>query len=262
MIEYKAGKNLIEFDDRPTARQRYKLNGVKVPGVTTMIKAGLPENFNLINWKIRQASGYVYDVCQEGTIADKESVVKESLTAWQIKSKEEAGIGVVLHEYAHLMGLNKDKEAYEFLENYKEDPNWDKIQNAVYKFDDFNKQNEDEIVHLEQCVGSIKYGFAGRFDRLAKRGKDLILTDYKTSKKFYPEQFIQDGAYSIAIKEWFGLEVTAYEVIRFGKEEGDKEFDSLVINDPKDLLMFQDQALRCLDTYNWMKSINKDKRFK
>lgn len=262
MIEYKSGKNIIEFDDRPKARQRYKLNGDKVPGVTTFIKNGYPTSSGLINWKILQAAEYVYDLVKEDTVAKKEDILTQCLKVPDVKAQEEADIGIILHDYAHLSGLNKDEEALEFIAQYEGSKDWDRILNAISKFDEFNKQNNDEIIHLENAAASLRYAFAGRFDRLAKRGKLLILTDYKTSKRFYPEQFIQDGAYSIAIKEWFNLDVTGYEVIRFGKNEGDNEFDPLLITDPSDLKMFQEQALRCRDTYEWVKSIGRDKRFK
>lgn len=252
----KDGKHEIVFNDKPKARIRYRMDDKPAVSVTTFIKAGLPTGENLINWKIKQASAWVFDNVQKGSIATKDDVMKMSTYAWKDKAQQEADVGVILHDYAELKGKGYWEDAAMSLVNHKDHKDWSRIASATRAFDEFDQQNHDDIVKLEEIVGSLKYWFAGRFDRLAQRGKHLILTDYKTSKYFYPEQFIQDAAYAIAIEEWLGLKVTGFEVIRFPKD--DTAFDSKLITDPKLVRQLKDQALRCLDTYNTMKVLNKE----
>jgi hypothetical protein len=233
----------------------YFLDGERIPSVTTFIRAGWPTPEPLINWKIGKAAEYVYD-----TEGPKAEVLKAARTAWKKDTAEAAGIGSIVHDYAHLSSLGKEEEAHAVLAKHEGTPEWYAIQNAVYKVDQFLEQTKDEIVLLETMVASPTHRFAGRFDRLVKRDGKIIITDYKTSKGFYYEQFIQDGAYSIALEEWLGIYVQGYEVIRFGKEGGD--FEQLLITDWDELEEFRQAALRCLDNYRFLNRWGRDERFK
>ncbi len=248
-----SGTHELVFDDRPTTKKRYTLNGVVVPGVTTLIKAGLPTPEPLQNWKIGIGAEYVL-----ANPKDPE-VIKNAKQAWKKESEEAASIGIVVHDYAELVSLKKPEEALEMLAKHEGSAHWGGILAAVHKVDEFNKENEDEILFTETLVASPKYKFAGRFDRLVRRNGKVIISDYKTSKSFYVEQFIQDAAYSIAISEWLGIEVEGFEVLRFGKEGGD--FEPLLIDSISERMSLMQQALTCLDTYKFMKEWNKDPRF-
>ncbi len=249
------------FDDRPTTKKRYTLDGKTVPGVTTLIKASLPTPEPLQNWKIGIGGEYVWDHYQNDPLEHdaKERVIKEAKQAWKKESEAAAGIGVIVHDYAELVSLKRHEEALEMLAKHEGNEHWGGILAAVHKVDEFNKDNKDEILFTETLVASPKYGFAGRFDRLVRRDGKVIISDYKTSKSFYVEQFIQDAAYSIAISEWLGLEVDGFEVIRFGKEGGD--FQPLLIDSLEERKSLTQQALNCLETYKFMKEWNKDSRF-
>lgn len=265
-VKDKSGLHEVSYDDKPTARYRYKLDGKAVPGATTFTKGGYPTSLGLVNWKIMEGSEYscnkVFELLEKQKYDEdaQKQIIRESKDAWKISAEEQAGIGTIVHDYAYLSSLKRDEEALEMLSEHEGTPQWDKILNAVYKVDNFNKENKDEILHLETIVGSIAYQFAGRFDRLVLRNGLNILSDYKTSGDFYIDQFIQDGAYAIAIEEWLGIKVDGFEVIRFGKEDGD--FESLLITEPNEVEELKKSALRCLDTYNFVKKWAKDKRFK
>jgi hypothetical protein len=252
------GKDEVVFDNRPNARNRYKLNDVVVPGVTTFIKAGMPTSEGLIGWKI--GKGAEFALSQYESDLSKEEIIKLAKTAWKKDAEEAAGIGVIIHEYAEICGMKQREKAVQMLCQYQSHDKWEAITNAVYKVDQFDEANKDELLFTEQIVGSPLYGFAGRFDRLVRRGNKIIISDYKTSKGFFLDQFVQDAAYSIAIGEWLDIRVDGFEVVRFGKEGGD--FQSLLVDDPGELARLRDQALRCLDTYRELKFWSKDKRFK
>ncbi len=256
LITSVSNNNEIVYNDAPTAKQRYKLNGKPVVGVTTFIKAGFPTSEALVNWKIGKAAEYTYDNWQDSS---KDQLIKDAKQAWRKDAEESAGIGTIVHEYAYLSSLNKHEEALKELNTHQESDQWEKIISAVRQVDDYLKDTKDKLLYAETTVGSLQKQFAGRFDRLVKRDGKVIITDYKTSKGFYLEQFIQDGAYAIAIEEWLGLKVEGFEVVRFGKEGGD--FKSLLITKHEELEEFKQAALKCLHTYNFLKIWNKDPRF-
>lgn len=245
------------FDDRPTAKVRYKLNGFAVPSVTTFIKAGLPTSEQLIGWKIGKGAEFAHDNVNK---FPRENVIKAAKAAWKTSTEEAQGVGVAIHSYAELSSLGKHEEALAELQKSKDSPQWDEILSAAHKVDEFMAQNNDVMLHTEAIVASSKHGFAGRFDRLVRRGGYTIMSDFKTSKSFYVEQFIQDAAYAIAVEEWLDIKVNAFEVIRFGKVGGD--FKQLLITEPQEVARLKAQALRCLDTYNEIKLWSKDERFK
>jgi hypothetical protein len=277
LIESRSGENVLVFDDRPNARQRYKLNGEPVVGVTTFLDAGMPTPEPLINWKIGKASEYVWseiaysdetpgsewfpkDSVFPAKDKDRADILKAARTAWKKDTAEAAGIGSIVHDYAHLSSLGRNDEAIEALSDHVGTPEWNQIQNAVYKVDQFLAQTKDEIILLETMVASPRYRFAGRLDRLVKRDGKIIITDYKTSKGFYLKNFVQEAAYAIALEEWLGIQVQGYEVIRFGKEGGD--FEQLLITDWDELEEFRQAALRCLDNYRFLSRWGRDSRFK
>jgi hypothetical protein len=127
----------------------------------------------------------------------------------------------------------------------------DKLLNGIGKFKTWKEGNKDELIASESLIASPTHLFCGKFDRLARRNGRLILDDFKTSNSIYLDHFIQLGAYSIAIREWLGMNVEGLEILRFGKDDG--EFETLLIDDPKEIKMFEEQAIRCRQTYEFRK---------
>jgi hypothetical protein len=248
-------------------KHRYALNGEHAPGVTTFIKAGYPESFNLSNWKIGQGAEYVMKLLKRMgrekplKIDDKvsEQLIKRAKKAYQKEAKEAAGIGSIVHDYAYLVELGRLHEATDMLKKHKDTDQWDKIINGVRKFESWYKENMDELINSEQIVASVEHSYAGKFDRLAKRDGIFILSDFKTSNGIYIDQFIQLAAYRLAIKEWLNINIGALEILRFGKEDGN--FHTLLINDKEEIQTLTEQAIRCRQTYQFRKLEN-DKRFK
>ena len=264
LIQSQKDGHYFTFDD---VKHKYTLDGEAVPGVTTFIKGGYPQSFNLTSWMIGQGASYTSKVLQRIgrekplRIGDKlnEKIAKKSKTAYKKLSEEAAGIGSVVHDYAYLTEIERTSEAMQMLSLHKETPQWERIKNGVDKFEDWRKENKDELVDSEQIVASIQHSFGGKFDRLARRDGVLILSDFKTSNGIYPDQFIQLAAYRLAIKEWLGLDVKMLEILRFGKDDGD--FHTLLIDKPSEIEMFTEQAIRCRQTYQFRK-VESDKRFK
>lgn len=255
------GKDTIHFNE---ASHRYKLNGKPCVGVTTFVKSGLPTSMGLIQWFKGQSINYTFDwFVNRGHIhsiteEEKKELFKAAKAADQKTSQEAADVGTLIHDYAYLTELGKTHEAQCLYDQLIQLPVKDKLLNGIAKFKAWKEENKDELVASETLVASPMYMFCGKFDRLARRDGKLILSDFKTSGSIYLDQYVQLGAYSIAISDWLGMKVDGLEVLRFGKEDG--EFETLLITDPAEIKVFQEQAIRCRETHEFLK-MNTDPRF-
>lgn len=250
------GKHIIQFNE---ASHRYKLDNKATTGVTTFIKAGYPTSMGLVQWMKGQSINYTVDwfltrgSTQDITEEDRKELFKAAKAADQKPSQEAADIGTLVHDFAYLSELGKTQEAETLQNQIIQLPleSKTKILNGMNRFNDWKRETKDELVKSEELVASPTYMFCGKFDRLARRNGRLILGDFKTSNSIYLEHFIQLAAYRIAIREWFGLEVEGLEVLRFGKEDG--EFETILIDKPEEVKVFEDQAIRCKQTYDFRK---------
>lgn len=255
----------IEFNENS---HRYKLDGKACVGVTTFQKGGYPTSVGLTSWMKGVTAEALFTTLtvpgekgfmpRDGfwpiTEDMKKSLIKEAKLADREKSQEAADIGTICHGFAELHSMGQIKAARALLDQVKGVPQWPLIEMCVNKYLEWDAQNKGKLVTAEALVASPKFGFCGKFDRLDDVGGKLILRDYKTSKDIFLDQYIQLGAYSIAIKEWLNLDVQGLEVLRFGKDDG--SFEALLVDDPKEIRIFQSQAVRCLDTHNFRKLEN------
>lgn len=268
------GKHTIQFNE---ASHRYKLDGKACVGTTTMVKAGFPTAMGLISWMKGQSINHLWNelmiqdvMTQTWNWKDSTEygidevhrieMFKAAKKADEKTSQEAADIGTLMHDYAYLTELGKTAEAEALYTQILQLPEEIKVKaiNGITRFKDWKKTNTDELVASETLIASPTHLFCGKFDRLVKRNGVLILDDFKSSGSIYLEHFIQLGAYRLAIREWLGMNVEAIEVLRFGKEDG--EFETMLIDDPKELQMFEDQAIRCRATYEFRK-MEQDPRF-
>ena len=237
----------LEFNE---GNHRYKLDGTYVPGVTTLIKATLPEGEGLIGWRVKQAIAYVHDRWNMLECAPepgwREETDRNALVAHRQKLNEAGDIGSALHGYieAREAGLQPPQAVL----TREAMAAFDK---AVGAYEEYLKQHGPvKLVSSEQAIASVKHQYAGKFDRISKRAKHLVLSDFKTSKAIYPSQLIQLGGYSLAIREWMGLKVQELEILRFGK---DGEFEALTIDDRPAILELEAQFVRCRQTFDFLK---------
>lgn len=253
------GKHKLQFNEKS---HRYKLDNKPVVGTTTFIKGGYPTSIGLIQWMKGQSIEYVIKWFEErGNVNDLledelKELFKNAKAADRKVSQEAADIGTLVHDFAYLTELGKTHEAQILYDRVVELPSEvsKKAIHGIDGFKDWKEKTQDVLELSETLVASIVYSFCGKFDRLARRKNRLILSDFKTAKSMYLDQIIQLAAYRIAIREWLGLNVEGLEVLRFGKEDG--EFETLLIDDPKELQMFEDQAIRCRQTYELRKLEN------
>lgn len=270
----KDGKHTIQFNE---ASHRYKLDGKACVGTTTMVKAGFPTAMGLISWMKGQSLNALWEKIMVPSnvsahwnlrseygqgIAEDERIqlFKAAKKADEKTAQEAADIGTLMHDYAYLTETGKFAEAAFLAEQVSKLPLEvrTKVTNGIEKFKRWKVTNDDKLIASETLVASPTHLFCGKFDRLAERNGVLILDDFKSSNNIYLEHFIQLGAYSIAIREWMGLKVEAFEILRFGKDNG--EFEPMLISDPKEIAIFENQAIRCRETYEFRK-LEQDPRF-
>lgn len=251
---------------------RYKLNTKAAVGTTTFSKGGYPTSMGLIKWMQDQAAGSIFSALtvpgeggyypREGfwPISDdtRKTLIKSARDAHEAVSTEAADIGTITHAYAEARSLGKLDEADALIERVKSVDKWPVISNCLKLYCDWEAKNKGTLILAEGLVASPTYLFCGKFDRLDNVDGRLILRDYKTAKDIYVDQYIQLAAYAIAIKEWLNLDVAGLEVLRFGKEDG--AFQNLLIDDPKEIMDFKEQAVRCLETHRFRK-YESDPRF-
>lgn len=242
------GHYLTFNDDEHT----YQLDGRLIPGVTTILHNGLPTNHTLITWMNKQSGWYVVDQLKQfpeqvnrlpNYLLDE--IVKKSTHAGKAKAKEAASIGSVVHLFAEcdLMQQPFDQS----LINDHLDRG--KIELCIKEYLKWRQESGYKTIDCEQIVASVKHQFAGKYDYLASNKNKIILIDFKTSGSIYSSHKIQvGGAYRSALSEWRGISVDGIDLVRFGK---DGSFEHCLVTKKKELKDYEDQFIRCLDTYRF-----------
>jgi len=212
----------LTFDPNPR-KHIYTLDGVIVPGVTTVNKKGYPTNEKLLNWFMRNG-----------------------MASKQIAA-EAADVGKILHKYAELKILGAIQ-----------DFNWDEVEKHEFKreikncikiFENWFHANTTKTLESELMVASPTYQFAGTLDRLSSNEQDEAgIEDYKTSSGFFVDQFVQMAGYKIALYEWKGIEAKWFRINLFGKK--DANFHTLLVNREG---WFLDEEVFHLDSYAMQK---------
>ncbi len=208
----------------------YFLDGVQVPGATGVGKA-YPPSDGLVQYMIRQG-------------------IEEYKTGKKLKRK--ALVGSILHDYAFCLRTGKVFDT-SILDGHVDE---EEIKTRMKLVDQFFDEQHDELIMAEEIIASVEHQYAGKFDVLVRRGDEIILQDYKSSKGFFESQFIQLGLYANALKEWKGIQVTGFEIIRFAENATKPE--SFLIDDSTALIEFIQQGLRLRDTLTFQ---NKWKTF-
>lgn len=263
------GKHVLEFNE---LKHVYKLDGKRRVGVTTFTKGGYPTSRGLIYWQKAQAINSVLSTLTDKTedglvpkdhiwpLPDKQvaDLIRMAHDASEVASQEAADIGSIIHDFAFLDRTGGDTEALLGRINTLPEDVKAKIMRGIDKYKAWRAATNDELVMAEAPVASVIHDFCGKFDLLTRRDGLTVLSDYKSSKSIYPDQFIQLAAYKLAIKEWHNLVVDVLEVVRFGKEDG--EFETKMITDPNVVMKYCAQAIRCRQTYEFNKDISKPEK--
>jgi len=186
----------------------------------------------LMGWVAKQMGLYLLSEKEKGNDKITEELVETAKREYRRLTKEAADIGTQIHEWVSNWILGKKPEM----------PDNEKVVNGITAFLKFQKEHKLKWLESERYIFSRKYRYAGILDAIAKKGKDLVLVDFKSSNGIYDEMRFQVAGYQIAWEEETGKKIDKRMIIRFGKEDGQFEVKELD-NDVKDKKVF----LACLD---------------
>lgn len=169
---------------------RYKLDGRWVPGVTTLIKGGLPAKA-LMYWSARVVAEYVADNPEKidslRTMGRGPMVQALKETPWE--KRDTAAIrGTDVHGLAERIVAGEEVEVPELLAGY--------VDSCVEFLDTWHPKT----MHVERPVAHRAHWWAGKFDFIAilPDGR-IVMIDWKTNESgIYPETAFQLAAYSHA----------------------------------------------------------------
>ena len=199
----------------------YEKDGVQYPSVTGIL--GVLEKPALLYWSANCAVDYIKENLEK--IKDPfdvhagEDVLMTARRAFKTISKEATDSGKKAHTAVELYIKG---EEYDYVLD-----NDEKAQTAFLAFLEWEEKNHVEWMLVEVPVFSVKVGYAGRFDAIAKVNGHVYLVDFKTSKAIYDEYRDQLIAYRQAfnedLPEGFDL-IENLGVLRLDKETGAPEW--------------------------------------
>lgn len=171
------------------AGHRYKLDGLPVTGVTTLIGEGVPKGA-LIPWAAEMAGQWAMDHIAELPTMDPATALREMKWAWR-KHRDDAGAtGTAVHHLAEQLSRTGEVDAEADLLGY------------VEGFAQFLDDWQITPVLLERPCGNRQHHYAGTFDMFGTSpllaGGKLVQIDLKTSKGVYGETALQLAAYARA----------------------------------------------------------------
>jgi hypothetical protein len=167
------------------ASHRYWLDGKPVPGVTTLIKGGIPAPA-LVYWSAKSVAEYVAD--NEDAVAHLRTMDRGPMVAalkavpWAARDKAGAR-GTDVHDLGEKLVHGLEVEVPEHLTGYVE---------GYARFLDLWQPTP---VLTECSVGNRQHWYAGRFDLIADLDGVRWLLDLKTAKGVYGDNALQTDAY-------------------------------------------------------------------
>lgn len=167
----------------------YRLDGERIPGVTTLIKEGLPAP-GLIGWGIKSVARFAAEHVDElwAMRGMGEEAIFNALRSRPFQERNDAGVrGTLLHKYAER--LHRGEELSLPPEHEHLLP-W--VQSLVDYLDDF----EPVSVLQETAVGSRRWRYGGTLDDISDfpDGRRRVV-DYKSGNGVYGDNALQLAGY-------------------------------------------------------------------
>ena len=187
----------------PHPRKGYSVNGVKVPGVTTIIG------------RFKDSGGLLFWAFEQGKAAERGEISK-----LYDKRDEAAEAGTLAHS---LVEARIHGQPLPDISSYPADI----AQKAMQGYDNYMHWQEDnriEIVYQEMELTSNEYLFGGCPDAIGRDSRGcLCILDWKTSNGVYQDYLIQIAAYRHLWEINNPMEpiVGGFHLLRFSKEHGD-----------------------------------------
>jgi len=187
----------------PHPTNGYRVNGERVPGVTTIIG------------RFKDSGGLLFWAFEQGKAAQRGEINK-----LYDKRDEAAEAGTLAHSMveAHIKG-----EDLPDLSAYPEDIQR-QAQQGFENYIQWAENNRIEIIHQEMELVSETYLYGGCPDAIGRDASGrLCLIDWKTSNGIYPDYLIQLAAYNHLWEENHPLDplIGGFHLCRFAKEHAD-----------------------------------------
>lgn len=177
--------------------QAYKTaDGKRVPGVTTIV-GRFKESGGLVHWAWQcGVDGIDYrkardDAASAGTIAH--DMIECAIHGTKYKPPPDATDELLAAAAMGLAGFRSWQEG-----------------------------SKVEILHTEVPLVSERYRYGGTIDAIGRVAGALVMLDWKTSNRIYPDYIVQVSAYRALWEEHHPDEpITGLHLLRVGKEHGD-----------------------------------------
>jgi predicted RecB family nuclease len=183
----------IVVKDPKASRRDYRLaDGTRLPGTTT------------ITGRFKQAEGLIYWAWKQGC---------DGLDYRDIRDKA-ANAGTLAHD---MIEADIQGEFIEVVE--REDETYMLARRGYEGYKRWAEQSHLKIIDTEIKLVSEEYRYGGTPDAIGMLGDVLVLLDWKTGKRLYPEALLQLAAYRQLLGENGHGWVQEFHLIRFGKED-------------------------------------------
>lgn len=166
----------------------YTLDGAPLPGVTSVLRDGVPKN-NLTGWAARSVAGYALDHWDDLAAKGSAERLRELERAPWAERDAAAARGRDVHDHAARLAAGEEVDVPEPI---------------IGHVDSYLQFVTDWRVHeiaIEVPVVSRRWRYGGTLDLLATFGEDphVVLIDWKTGTSgIWPETALQCAAYAHA----------------------------------------------------------------
>lgn len=159
----------------------HPLTGEAVPSVTTLIN--VIHKPALVPWKAKMAAEYAvknWEMLSGLPESERVPLIREAADRYASRASDH---GTLIHEICDAWATGKPY------------PNWSsKADSSMNQFIEFLTAIRPRFVENEFTVWSRQYGYAGTADALLDIGGEMVLADWKTGARVYPEVGLQLSA--------------------------------------------------------------------
>ena len=134
------------------------------------------------------------------------------------KERDEAAeLGTAIHQSIRRISEGHVYSAFEWSELGIPKPEDERLRNGVRAYDLAKKRLKFTPIISELFVYSTFYGFAGTLDQLAMWNKKVVLIDFKSGDRLFPETWMQLSAYAVALLDTYNIKVDEVWRMRLGR---------------------------------------------
>jgi len=238
-----------------------------VPSATGIV--GVLDKPALMYWAVNETVDYLREKLRPGETYDEveiEQLLESAKKARYKTSGKATTIGSLVHDWIerYVKCVIEYGEVNVVDHNDIELEDWDlklpynkEAQASISSFLEWESNHDVEWLTSERKVFSKRYGYAGTLDaEVVVDGKYSVL-DLKTSKRIYPEYWLQLACYKNALDEerlyvdQAAGRVEQTIILRIPKNE--EGFEAAMMSNPKKLDYHIQVFLACLKVYRWKK---------